>query len=280
MTGIAKLKAFLRSPHHAWLGLLTLGTGLATLSGIGAIAGAAAYALGWIYLPDSSLFNRWLATRKRSDEGEKLRNFLFQRRQLYEALRPGTRQRYDQLAAEIQSLQQDFQNDHRLNKEIVRQRNERLSNLAWTYLRLLHTAEMLDRFIETEDPAELEIQIGTLEQDLARLAPENKTGLADSLLSRLGSLRSRLEKRRGAEANRELTESEQARIAELVKLFRADHLASRSAGALSHEIDGAAIQLDHTRAWLRDLEFDTSPADIPESLTAEAPLSMAATRHS
>lgn len=275
MTGIVKLKAFLRSPHHAWLGLLTLGTGIATLSGIGAIAGAAAYALGWIYLPDSRLFNRWLATRKQSDEGAKLRTFLFQRRQLYEALRVGTRQRYDQLAAEIQALQQDFQNDHRLNKEIVRQRNERLSNLAWTYLRLLHTAEMLDRFIETEDPAELEIQISTLEKDLARLPAENTTGLADSLLSRLGSLRSRLEKRRGAEANRELTASEQARIAELVKLFRADHLASRSAGALSHEIDGAAIQLDHTRAWLRDLEFDTSPADIPESLTAEAPLAMA-----
>jgi len=58
-----------------------------------------------------------------------------------------------------------------------------------------------------------------------------------------------------------------------VKLFRADHLASRDAGALSHEIDGAAAQLDRTREWLSGLEFDTSP-DIPEALAAAAPLKM------
>ena len=57
-----------------------------------------------------------------------------------------------------------------------------------------------------------------------------------------------------------------------VKLFRADHLASRDAGALSHEIDGAATQLDRTRDWLSSLEFDTSPSDIPEELAAAAPL--------
>jgi hypothetical protein len=276
MTGIRKLKAFARSPHHAWLGLLALGGGLATLTGIGAIVGAAAYALGWIYLPDSGIFNRWLANRQQADDGEKLRTFLLRRRQLYDALRPGSRRRYDVLAAEIQSLQQDFQNDHRLAKEVIRQRSERLSNLAWTFLRLLHTAEMLDRFIETENPAELEAQIANLEREHASTAADDRTGLAESLRSRLDSLRARLEKRRGAEASRALTNSEQERIAELVKLFRADHLASRSAGALSHEIDGAAIQLDHTRSWLRELEFDQSPADIPESLTAAAPLSMAA----
>src|SRR5690606_7016190 len=93
MTGIRKLKAFARSPHHAWLGLLALGGGLATLTGIGAIVGAAAYALGWIYLPDSGIFNRWLANRQQADDGEKLRTFLLRRRQLYDALRPGSRRR-------------------------------------------------------------------------------------------------------------------------------------------------------------------------------------------
>ena len=29
MTGLDQLKAFAKSPHHAWLGLLTLGAGLA-----------------------------------------------------------------------------------------------------------------------------------------------------------------------------------------------------------------------------------------------------------
>ena len=276
MTGVEKLKAFAKSPHHAWLGVLTLGAGLATLSGIGAIAGAAVYALGWIYLPDSRLFSNWLAARKQGDDGAKLRDFLFQRRQIYEALRPKTRARYDALAAEIGDLQEEFKRDPRLNAEIVRQRADRLSNLAWTYLRLLHTGEMLDRFIETEDPADLEKKIGGMEAELGGIAPGSKPGLAESMQARLESLRSRLEKRRGAEESRALTASEQERIAELVKLFRADHLASRDAGALSHEIDGAAVQLDRTRDWLKGLEFDTSPADVPEELAAAAPLKVGA----
>jgi hypothetical protein len=272
MTGLDKLKAFAKSPHHAWLGLLTLGAGLATLSGIGMVAGLAAYALGWIYLPDSRLFKNWLAARQQGDDGKKLRDFLYQRRQIYDALRTAARGRYDALAAEIEGLQQEFRRDHRLNAEIVRQRNERLSNLAWTYLRLLHTGEMLDRFIESEDPAELAQKIGAMEKELAGIDPLAKASLAESLKSRLESLKSRLEKRRGADESRELTASEQERIAELVKLFRADHLASRDAGALSHEIDGAATQLDRTRDWLSSLEFDTSPSDIPEELAAAAPL--------
>jgi hypothetical protein len=272
MTGIEKLKAFAKSPHHAWLGLITLGAGLATVSTIGLVAGVAAYALGWIYLPDSRLFKNWLAARKQGDDGAKLRDFLYQRRQIYDALRSPVRARYDGLAAEIGELQEAFRRDPRLNAEIVRQRSERLSDLAWTYLRLLHTGEMLDHLIETEDPAELERKITTMEKEVAAIQPGNKAGLVESMQSRLESLKSRLEKRRSAEESRELTASEQERIVELVKLFRADHLASRDAGALSHEIDGAAVQLDRTNDWLRGLEFDTSPSDIPQELTAAAPL--------
>ena len=272
MTGVEKLKAFAKSPHHAWLGLLTLGAGLASLSGIGIVAGAAVYALGWIYLPDSRLFKTWLAARKQGDDSSKLRDFLYQRRRIYDALRASTRKRYDLLAGEIGELQEEFKRDPRLNAEIVRQRSERLSNLAWTYLRLLHTGEMLERFIETEDPAELTRKIAAMEKELSAIAPGSKPGLTESIRSRLESLKSRLEKRQGAEESQALTLSEQERIAELVKLFRADHLASRDAGALSHEIDGAAVQLDRTKDWLRGLEFDTSPADVPEELAAAAPL--------
>lgn len=274
MSGIEKLKTFAKSPHHAWLGLLTMGAGAATLSGIGLVAGAAVYALGWIYLPDSSLFKRWLATRQKGDESAKLRDFLFRRRQIYDTLRQSARKRYDELIRDIEDLQEDYRRDHRLDRALVQQRIERLSNLAWTYLRLLHTGEMLSRFTETEDPAALEKQIATLEKEMAAIAPGSQPGLAESLQSRLTTLRARLEKRRDAGQQAALTLSEQERIAELVMLYRADHLASRDGGALSHEIDGAASQLERTRDWLRDLEFDTSPSDIPETLTAAAPLKL------
>lgn len=272
MSGIENLKIFAKSPYHAWLGLLTLGAGAATLSGIGLIAGAAVYALGWIYLPDSALFKRWIATRQRGDDSGKLRDFLFRRRQIYDSLMPATRTRYDGLVGEIETLQQDYVRDHRLDRALVQQRNERLSNLAWTYLRLLHTGEMLDRFTESEDPITLENQIRTLERECAAILPGDQSGLSESLQSRLATLRTRLEKRRDADQQTALTRSEQERIAELVMLYRADHLSSRDGGALSHEIDGAASQLERTRDWLRDLEFDTSPSDIPETLTAAAPL--------
>ena len=274
MSGIEKLKTFAKSPHHAWLGLLTMGAGAATLSGIGLVAGAAVYALGWIYLPDSSLFKRWLATRQKGDESAKLRDFLFRRRQIYDTLRQSARERYDELIRDIEDLQEDYRRDHRLDRALVQQRIERLSNLAWTYLRLLHTGEMLSRFTETEDPAALEKQIATLEKEMAAISPGSQTGLSESLQSRLTTLRARLEKRRDAGQQAALTLSEQERIAELVMLYRADHLASRDGGALSHEIDGAASQLERTRDWLRDLEFDTSPSDIPETLTAAAPLKL------
>jgi hypothetical protein len=270
MSGIEKLKAFAKSPHHAWLALLTLGAGVASLSLIGGIVGAAAYALGWIYLPDSPWFRRSLDARKADDASAKLRDFLFRRRQIYDALGKNAQKRYSDLTREIESLQEEFNRDHRLDKSLVQQRNERLTNLAWTYLRLLHTGEFLERFVETENPADLEKQIAALESELAKLPPG--AGLAESLQSRLGPLKSRLEKRHDAEQRLALTRSEQQRIAELVQLFRADHLASRDAGALSHEIDGAAAQLDRTRDWLRDLDFDTTPSDIPEALTAAAPL--------
>jgi hypothetical protein len=273
MTGIEKLRAFAKSPHHAWLALLTLGAGLAMLAPIPAIAGAALYALGWIYLPDSKIFNNWLARRSGAADGQKLQQFIQQRARIYDDLRTTAKTRYDTLATNIQALQKEFQADQRLSGELLRQRTERLSNLAWTYLRLLHTGEMLDRFIESENPAELENQIASVEKELAALDP-SRTSLAESLQARLASMKTRLEKRQGAEASRDLTISEQERIAELVKLFRADHLASRDAGALSHEIDGAASQLDRTHDWLRDFEFDNSPSDIPATLTAAVPLSV------
>src|ERR1051325_4677357 len=45
---------FLKSPAHAWIALGTLGLGFAVpvASGTGLMAGAAAYALAWIYVPD------------------------------------------------------------------------------------------------------------------------------------------------------------------------------------------------------------------------------------
>ena len=56
-------KEFLKSPHHLWLGLGTLGAGFLLATPLTLIIGATAYALGWIYLPDLALFKRWVDRR-------------------------------------------------------------------------------------------------------------------------------------------------------------------------------------------------------------------------
>ena len=69
MTGIGGLKAFAKSPHHAWLGVLTLGVGLASASPVLGIPGAAAYGLGWVFLPDSNIFRKWLSKKQSARQG-------------------------------------------------------------------------------------------------------------------------------------------------------------------------------------------------------------------
>ncbi|MBK8001880.1 MAG: hypothetical protein IPK15_25055 [Verrucomicrobia bacterium] len=61
-------REFFKSPHHVWLGLLTLGAGLIIGADyrIALLAAPAAYALGWVYLPDVGFFRRWVDRRRQS----------------------------------------------------------------------------------------------------------------------------------------------------------------------------------------------------------------------
>ena len=54
---------FLPSPHHAALGVLTLGLGFLSANLLGLIVGGTLYALGWIYLPDLAFFRSWVDRR-------------------------------------------------------------------------------------------------------------------------------------------------------------------------------------------------------------------------
>src|SRR3954452_11951091 len=51
-SGTSYHRQFLKSPHHGWLGFLTLGTSFASGHLLPLIIGATAYTIGWIYLPD------------------------------------------------------------------------------------------------------------------------------------------------------------------------------------------------------------------------------------
>src|SRR2546425_1082460 len=95
-------REFLKSPHHAAFGLLTLGLGFLSAQLLPLIAGATIYTLGWIYLPDLPFFRRWVDRRrdaaKRAEEAQKVAEFVQRREALIASLSPERRARYNRLA--------------------------------------------------------------------------------------------------------------------------------------------------------------------------------------
>jgi hypothetical protein len=59
---------FLKSPHHVAFGILTLGLGFASGAVLPLIAGATVYALGWVHLPDTGFFRRWVDKRHSAEQ--------------------------------------------------------------------------------------------------------------------------------------------------------------------------------------------------------------------
>src|SRR5215831_5135787 len=165
---------FLKSPHHAALGLLTLGLGFLSAQILPLIVGGTLYALGWIYLPDLPFFRRWVDRRReaarRAAEMQKVADFVQRRDRLLGSLSPSRRDRYAQLAAVCRDIEgasaesplasPDPSTDPRLRK---------LDDLMWTFLRLLGIEESLEQFLETERREDVPAILKAAEAEAAAL---------------------------------------------------------------------------------------------------------------
>lgn len=283
MTGLQRLGAFLKSPHHAWLALLTLGAGLATVSVPGLIVAAAAYALGWIFLPDSGRFRQWLQARLdtagSANAAATAEQFRSERAKVYARLTPEGKSAYDALATAVEEVKSGF-------GAAAGTHAGRLGQLAWTYLRLLHTRETLAAFCAKESSALILEEIATAEAEVVSLetrALEAGTSgdaagagslerLLQSKRSRLAGLEQHHEHVRKAENDLALTDAEIERLFDAVRLIQAHLVSQRDPDAMGDEIDRTTAPFHRTRDWLRDLEFDETPADISDDLTADLPL--------
>jgi len=274
---------FLRSPHHAALGLLTLGAGFISANLLGLIVGGTLYALGWIYLPDLPFFRRWVDRRheaaRRAAEAQKVAEFVQRRDALLDSLSPSRRDRYSRLAEVCRDIERastdsplasaNPANDPRLRK---------LDELMWTYLRLLGIEQSLERFLETERREDIPGVLKAAEAEAARLTGEletlkskgNRAGLEtkqrylDSRLERLEVLCKRQQRLQQAQENFALVVSEQDRLDQQIKLIRADAVATKNAEALTARIDATVEHLDQTNKWLSELdEFKDLVADMP-----------------
>jgi hypothetical protein len=281
-------REFLKSPHHAALGLVTLGGGfiLGATFPLALVAGVTAYVLGWIYLPDMPLFHHWVdrrrsATQNAADQAE-VAKFVQQRDQLLANLSTSGRNRYLTLtgvcrdieaASADNSLTPDRpQDDPRLRK---------LDELMWTYLRLLSIEDSLNVFQETERRENVPALVKDAEQDVARLsadldalkgkgttgsALDPKQRLLDSKLEKLDVLHKRLDRIDQAQSNLALVVAEEERLEQQVKLIRADAIASKNADTLTARIDATVEHLDQTNKWISEIsEFKDLAGEMPDS---------------
>jgi hypothetical protein len=276
---------FLKSPHHAALGLLTIGLGFLSAELLPLIAGATIYALGWIYLPDFPFFHRWVDRRKDSakkgfDE-QKVAEFVRRRDAVIASLDYPCRERYGRLAQVCKDIETatadsplaspDASTDPRLRK---------LDELMWTYLRLLSIQRSLEQFQETEQRENLpvlvkdaEAEVGKLNLELNALKDKGDTGtfeikqrFLNSRLERLDVLRKRLQRGEQAQANLQLVISEQDRLEQQIKLIRADAVATKNADTLTARIDATVEHLDQTNKWLSEMdEFKDIVGDMPNT---------------
>ena len=274
---------FLKSPHHAAFGILTLGLGFLSAELLPLIAGATFYTLGWIYLPDLGFFRRWVDRRSeaanQAAEEQKLAEFIKRREHLVGTLVPTRRERYRRLAAVCRDIETagadnmlasaDPATDPRLRK---------LDELMWTYLRLLGIEQSLEHFLETERheniPAileEAEAEAKRLQSEIEDLKTKGNPAALDtrqrflgSRLERLGVLRKRRERIQQAEENLALVLSEQDRLDQQIKLLRADAVATKNAERLTARIDATVEHLDQTNKWISELdEFKDLVGDMP-----------------
>ena len=278
-------REFFKSPHHAALGLATLGLGFMSGLALPLIAGATLYTLGWIYLPDLPFFRRWVDHRydaaKRAAEMQKIAEFVKRREALIASLLPDRRARYARLAQVCHDIETatadnllasaDPQTDPRLRK---------LDELMWTYLRLLGIQQSLEQFLETERREDVPALLKDGEAEAARLTAEvealkakgnsaaldTKQRYLSSRLERLDVLRKRQQRTEQAEANLQLVVSEQDRLDQQIKLIRADAVATKNAETLTARIDATVEHLDQTNKWLSELdEFKDLVGDMPST---------------
>ena len=276
-------REFFKSPQHAALALVTLGLGFLSAQVLGLIAGATAYVLGWIYLPDLAFFRGWVDRRnensKRASEAQKIAEFVQRRDALLRSLPPERRERYSRLAQVCRDIETasadnllasaDSATDPRLRK---------LDELMWTYLRLLGIEESLSRFMETEQRENVPALVQDAQAEASRLTTEldalkarggdptleTRQRYLASRLERLEVLRKRQQRSEQARANLALVVSEQERLDQQIKLIRADAVATKNAETLTARIDATVEHLDQTNKWLSELdEFKDLVGDMP-----------------
>ena len=268
-------REFISSPHHAILALATLGVGFLTAEPLYFIFGLATYVVGWVFMPGTLVFQRYL--KNKSDaaqvavESGELAAFNKQREALINSLTPARRDRYFALAKVCRDIGVGASADD--------PRVRKIEELMWTFLRLLTMEQSLDQFLESEIRDDVPKSLEAAREEVERLRAEvaalgegstrdAKMRLLTSREELLETLAKRAERLEQAKSNLTLVGSEQERLDQQIKLIRADSIATKNSAALTARIDATVEHLEQTNQWLAQMdEFRDLTTDLP--LTAQ-----------
>ena len=250
------------------------------------LLGAAGYALGWIYLPDTRFFRRWVETRETATQlaaaNAEVASFSQKRDALLRGLGTTRRERYASLSQVCQDIEASNREDPLADPNPgADSRLRKLDELMWAFLRLLTIEESLERHLERERRDNIPALREAAEQEARELSAEfeamKKQGAAtpvldarekliNSRLERLEALRQRQQKSEQVLANQKLARAEQERLEQQIKLIRDDTLAMQNTGTLSARIDASVEHLAHTNQWLAEMEdFRDLAGGLPDT---------------
>ena len=285
MTAWQRFRTFFTSPHHAWLGALTVGLGLASADIRYATAGAAAYVLGWIYLPDTPLFRNWINRREddarvREEAGIAL-SFMQRQKELYGSLSKTRQVAYDTLAHIGRDIEKSLQRGTGgAAPEELQPQLQQIDRLMWTYLKLLRMDQDQQELIQREqredvpgmlreataDLKDLEAELAALDAAADANRWEAVNRLCNSKRDRLDVLRRRAQGLEKAENDLQLTLSEQDRLVDLFKLMRSEVHNVRDASEMTPDISASTRRVaDDLGGWSPQIDLmDKEGERFPE----------------
>ena len=276
------VREFAKSPHHLVLGFCTLGLGFIAAGLLPFLLGMVGYVFGWIWIPGTPLFKGWVEkkvqTQLQAEDAVRLDEFNSKRQlQLY-ALSAERRSKYAILSGICEEIEKTSGDGQGGGDPVNDSRSRKLDELMWTYLRLLSVEQSLETFVNSESGEDIEASVKQAEKGIAvtqKSAEDAKTSgdevlasakerLLASTSDRLDVLRKRLDRFKQASTNIEVVRSEQERLAEQIKLIRADAMATKNADALTSRIDASVQTLNDTNKFLSDMsDFADLASDVP-----------------
>jgi chromosome segregation ATPase len=261
-------KEFFKSPQHIYMALGTVGAGILSGQLFGVALGFTAYALGWIFMPDTNYFKKKIDDKesgaKKAEENAKAEAFRIKQAKVLSSLNEEHLEMYKKLKGVCYDIEKIFVD---AGDDVQTLRLGSLDKLMWAYLRLLGMKELLTNFLETEAEGSLDDQIDDATKELKVLnaeLKENKDALPSlidtkervikSKQDRLDALKQRRERVEQAKNNLEYVIAEQERLHEQILLMRSDVMASRDAQSLSLKIDATVDHIEEANKIMKEFE--------------------------